>query len=113
MKYNLQKHNRKAIRLKGYDYSRTGLYFITICCYEKTCLFGDVIDDEIRLNTAGIIARNCWLAIPKHFPNVQLHQFVIMPNHIHGIIEFIVGAKNFSPHFTNNHSPHSVNQKWA
>jgi REP element-mobilizing transposase RayT len=97
--------NRKSIRLKGYDYSQAGLYFITICCQDRACLFGDVVNGKIGLNVAGKIANECWLEIPEHFPNVILHEYIVMPNHIHGIIELteIVGAKNFSLH---QHSPH-------
>lgn len=96
-----QIHHRQSIRLKGYDYSKEGLYFITICTHERECLFGDIADEEIKLNDAGKIANECWLEIPNHFPNVILHEFIIMPNHVHGIIELKtianVGAKNFSP----------------
>lgn len=98
-KYNPAIHNRSTIRMKGYDYSQPGLYFITICCHDKKHLFGKIIDGQMVLNNAGQIAQKCWLEIPKHFPNVILHEFVIMPNHVHGIIEFTptVGAKYFSP----------------
>ncbi len=100
-KYNPKIHNRKSIRLKGYDYSQAGLYFITICCQNRACLFGKIDDGEMVLNDAGKQAQQCWLEIPKHFPNTTLHEYITMPNHIHGIIE-IVGANNHSP---NNHSP--------
>jgi putative transposase len=95
-KYNPQIHHRRSIRLKGYDYAQAGLYFITICVKNRQCLFGGIKNGELILNDAGKIAENCWLEIPQHFPNVELHEFIIMPNHIHGIIEF-VGAKNISP----------------
>lgn len=88
--------NRRSIRLKGYDYSKEGLYFVTICCQDRACRFGNVVNDEMILNEAGKVAEACWLKIPEHFPNVILGDFVIMPNHVHGIVE-IVGAKNFSP----------------
>jgi len=101
MKYNPNIHHRKSIRLKGYDYSQAGLYFVTICCQDRMCLFGNVIADKMILNDAGKIADNCWMEIPKHFPNAVLHEYIVMPNHVHGIIELIdvanVGAKNFSP----------------
>ena len=103
-KYNPDIHHRRSIRLQGYDYSQTGLYFITICVHHKKCLFGEIINNEnhspeMKLNDAGQIAHQCWLDIPKHFPNVILHEFVIMPNHIHGIIELTtpVGANKYSP----------------
>jgi len=105
--------NRKSIRLKGYDYSQKGLYFITICCYQRAHLFGKVVlDNEGKtitlLNEACEIAKQCWEEIPNHFQNVNLHEFIIMPNHIHGIIEF-VGANNLSPELSaNNLSPELV-----
>jgi len=88
-----QRHN---IRLYGYDYSQEGLYFVTICTQDKMCLFGEIMDEEMALNEIGIIVKNCWLAIPEHYPHVKLHEFIIMPNHIHGIIE-LVGANKHSP----------------
>ena len=85
--YNPNIHHRRSIRLKGYDYSQAGLYFITICCHNRICRFGAVVDGKMILNDAGIIADSCWLEIPKHFPNAVLHEYIIMPNHVHGIIE--------------------------
>lgn len=96
MKYNPQKHHRKSIRLKGYDYSQAGLYFITICIHNRECLFGEIENGIMIMNDMGKIADQCWAEIPRHFPNAVLHEYIIMPNHIHGIIE-LVGAKNFSP----------------
>lgn len=98
--FNPNIHHRKSIRLKGYDYSQEGLYFITICCQNRACLFGEIINGEMILNKSGQIANDCWLEIPQHFPNVVLHEHIIMPNHIHGIIEIktkTVGAENFPP----------------
>ncbi|TFG43346.1 MAG: hypothetical protein E4H43_01840 [Bacteroidia bacterium] len=85
--YNPNTHHRRSIRLKGYDYSQAGLYFITICVKDRECLFGEIIHGKIILNYAGKIADECWLKIPKHFPNAVLHEYIVMPNHIHGIIE--------------------------
>ncbi len=111
-KYNPHIHHRRSIRLKGYDYSQAGLYFITICCQDRACLFGNIVDGEMICNDMGNIANQCWLAIPNHFPNMVLHEYVVMPNHIHGIVEIIgtnnVGAKNISPDddvMTKNISP--------
>jgi putative transposase len=99
-KYNPEIHHRRSIRLKGYDYSQNGLYFITICTHNRECLFGEVIDKKMVLNDAGKIANECWLKIPEHFPHAVLHQHVIMPNHVHGIIELAatvaVGNENFA-----------------
>ena len=97
--YHPKYHHRRSIRLKGYDYSQQGLYFITIVCQDRACLFGHVENGIMELNDAGQIAQQCWQAIPDHFPNVVLHEYVIMPNHVHGILEITaaVGAKNLSP----------------
>ncbi len=96
MTFNSKLSHRKSIRLKGHDYSQKGLYFITICCHEKKHLFGKIINKKMILNDAGIHAKKCWLEIPSHFTNVILHEYIIMPNHIHGIIE-LVGANQNSP----------------
>jgi len=91
-------HHRRSIRLKGYDYTRAGAYFVTICTKDRACLFGDVADGVMRLNQMGHIVRQCWLAIPDHVPPVLLDEFVVMPNHVHGIIVImpthIVGARH-------------------
>lgn len=86
MTYNPHLHHRQSIRLKGYDYTQTGAYFVTICTYQRNCLFGEIVDGEMRLNINGEIAKGSWLSITRHFPNVELDEFVIMPNHLHGII---------------------------
>jgi REP element-mobilizing transposase RayT len=95
---NLQplQFQRKNIRLKNYDYSQNGLYFITICTQNKEYVFGKIEDGKMLLNDAGKYASNCWVEITEHFPNVFLHEYVIMPNHVHGIIE-IVGVENLQP----------------
>jgi len=97
--YNPNIHHRRSIRLKGYDYSQSGLYFITICVQDRKCTFGEIYGadavwvknfqppQEMILNDVGKIADNCWLEIPIHFPNVVLHEHIVMPNHVHGIIE--------------------------
>ncbi|MCM0588870.1 MAG: transposase [Gloeotrichia echinulata DVL01] len=86
MPYDPQKHHRRSIRLKGYDYTQTGAYFITICTKKRQCLFGNVVQGEMQLNSLGYIAFNCWQTIPDHFPHIELDTFVVMPNHIHGIL---------------------------
>lgn len=89
-------HRRRSIRLKGYHYAQNGAYFVTLCTHNRECLFGDIVNGTMNLNGLGNVAKQCWEDIPKHFPHVELDEWVIMPNHIHGII-CIVGAKNFSP----------------
>jgi putative transposase len=93
--YNKQTgyHNRRSIRLKGYDYSRPGAYFVTICIHDRAQrLFGNVVDGKMALNDAGECAQRCWLSIPAHFPDVTLDEFVVMPNHVHGIIVILDGT---------------------
>jgi putative transposase len=111
MPYNPEIHHRKSVRLKGYDYSRAGLYFITVCAYKHGLLFGDVVGNKMCLNENGEFVNKCWQEISNHYPNVVLDEFVIMPNHIHGIIQIIdnntriqnnqngenVGAQNIEP----------------
>ncbi|MFZ1826834.1 MAG: transposase [Chitinophagales bacterium] len=114
-KYNPQIHHRKSIRLKGYDYSQEGLYFITICTYKRKCLFGEIIknadnDAEMILNEYGIIAHDEWLKTTEIRPNVELCEFVVMPNHFHGIIRLIGRGELHSPHNIDKpelHSPHN------
>ena len=97
-----EKHHRRSIRIKGYDYSQYGGYFITICTYKRKCLFGGVVNGKTNLNDFGNIAHQYWLEIPNHFPGTMLDEFVIMPNHVHGIIVITndnttVGARHASP----------------
>ncbi len=85
--YNPQKHHRRSIRLKGYDYSLEGLYFITIGCQQRAHLFGEIADGEMRLNQFGAIAQAAWQQTSEIRDNVALHEFVVMLNHFHSIIE--------------------------
>jgi len=113
MSHNPDFFYRRSIRLKEYDYSQDGLYFVTICVQNRECLFGDITvganpcghpNDNITnigqpqeyvpmmwLNDAGVMIEKQWLALTDRFPNVRLHEFVVMPDHFHGILE-IVGA---------------------
>ncbi|MDP5018807.1 transposase [Anabaena sp. UHCC 0187] len=86
MKYNPKIHHRQSIRLRGYDYSEPGAYFITICTQNRECNLGEIINGEMKLTVRGFIIDEFWLKIPEHFPNVELDEFVVMPNHVHGII---------------------------
>jgi putative transposase len=85
-KFDPQKHHRRSIRLKGYDYSSEGAYFVTIVTFHRDLLLGKIVNGEMILNSLGKIADECWRAIPEHVPNVELGKHVIMPNHVHGII---------------------------
>jgi REP element-mobilizing transposase RayT len=86
VKFDPQKHHRHSIRLKGFDYSQPGAYFVTIVAWQRECLFGKIRDHEMKLNQYGEIVQKWWKEIPIHFPNVETGVFVIMPNHVHGII---------------------------
>ncbi|MEW6571733.1 MAG: transposase [Nitrospirota bacterium] len=85
-KYNPDIRHRRSIRLKGYDYSEAGAYFVTICTKDRECLFGDVVNGEMRLNEAGKMVQKWWYEIATKFRNIELDGSVIMPNHLHGII---------------------------
>ena len=91
MTFNPGIHHRRSIRLRHYEYSRPGAYFVTICTDQRECLFGHISDGKIVLNDTGRSVRYVWENLPSRFPSIALDSFVIMPNHIHGIIE-IVGA---------------------
>ena len=82
---------RHSIRLKGYDYAQEGAYFITITTQNRACLFGDIIDCIPRLNDAGRMIESVWVDMPRYYPGVEADTFIVMPNHIHGIV-LLVGA---------------------
>jgi REP element-mobilizing transposase RayT len=90
-KFNPDLHHRHSIRLRGYDYSQEGAYFITICTQNRECLFGEIRDCEMILNDAGKMIEKWWAKIVKKFPSVETDEYVVMPNHFHGIV-VIVGA---------------------
>ena len=84
--YDPNLHHRRSIRLKDYDYSQPGLYFITICCHHNKCRFGNIINGEMQLNEYGLIAAQKWEKLPEHYRNTELDIYQIMPNHIHSIV---------------------------
>jgi len=77
---------RRSLRLQGYDYAQAGAYFVTICTQNRACLFGEVADGTTRLNPAGQLAATPWNDMPLRFPETDMDAFVVMPNHVHGII---------------------------
>jgi putative transposase len=91
MKYNPEIHHRRSIRLKGYDYSQQGAYFITICTHNRECLFGKIVNGAMVLNDAGKMVEKWWYELNTKFPNIEPDAHITMPNHFHGII-IIVGA---------------------
>lgn len=87
--YDPQKHNRRSIRLKNYDYSSPGKYYLTLCTQNRACLFGEIKNGEMQLNGAGRIMNDWWNKIPEKFPNACLDVYQIMPNHFHAIVGII------------------------
>ena len=86
MAYNPEIHHRHSIRLQGYDYKKEGAYFVTICTLQRQNLFGEINSGEMQLNVIGQIVLVIWEKIPYHFLNVELDEFILMPDHLHGII---------------------------
>jgi putative transposase len=98
MKYR-NKYRIDSARKKGFNYSSQGLYYVTINIRSHKCLFGEIEDREMKLSPLGDFAERYWLEIPEHFANVHLKDHVIMPNHVHGIIEI----KKELDHYSKNH----------
>ena len=80
---------RRSIRLRGFDYAQQGAYFVTICTHHRACLFGEVVDDEMRLNANGRLVNETWMGMPRHYPHVELDTVIVMPNHVHGILVLV------------------------
>ena len=103
--FGTRKHHRQSTRLPGYDYSHNGLYFVTICSWRRECVFGEIVNGEMRLNELGEIVLETWHELPYRFPDIQFDQFVVMPNHVHGIIHIVgaplVGAPNQTTNLSN------------
>jgi putative transposase len=86
MTYDPKQHHRRSIRWFGYDYAEAGAYFVTLCVEGHLCLFGEIVGDAMRMNEAGCMVQTTWDELPGHYPGVETDAFVVMPNHIHGII---------------------------
>jgi putative transposase len=132
MTYNPEIHHRRSIRLKDYDYSQVGAYFVTVCAWQRECLFGEIKDGDVFLNELGDTVMKCWASVPTHFPHVETDEFIVMPNHVHGIIilsgvgaQFIApfrktttenqgvmnqGVMNYAPTVNNGMNPDVLNQ---
>jgi REP element-mobilizing transposase RayT len=108
---------RRSLRLPGYDYSQAGAYFITSCTQNRVTLFGEVIDGNVRLNEMGTIVQQTWEDLPTHYHDIDLDAFIVMPNHVHGIIiladqserrhaipEIVRSFKTFSARGLNEHA---------
>jgi REP element-mobilizing transposase RayT len=87
MPYDPQKHHRRSIRLKGYDYTQAGAYFVTICVEDRACMLGEVERGVMRLSALGQIAADFWGDTAAHFPHIRIEPFIIMPNHVHALIQ--------------------------
>src|SRR5690606_7447732 len=87
-KFN-DKYRIPSTRAAWWDYGWNGSYYVTICTRKRRCWFGDVINKQMQLSEIGVIAEQCWSAIPDHFPFVHLGEYVVMPNHVHGIINIV------------------------
>ncbi len=91
--FNPKIHHRRSIRLKEYDYSQAGLYFITICTHNRERFFGDIDNSKMILNHAGIMVENEWLKLKNRYPNIDLHEYIVMPNHFHGVIQIVTNGQ--------------------
>jgi REP element-mobilizing transposase RayT len=99
MRRDPEVHHRRSIRLKGYDYRQAGAYFVTICAWHRECLFGQVLDGEMRLSRWGEIVQQEWISTSDIRQEIELDVFVVMPNHLHGIVRIAgpVGAHGRAP----------------
>ncbi|QXE90699.1 transposase [Geomonas subterranea] len=110
MPYDPHLHHRRSVRLEGFDYSQNGAYFVTVCAHERQTLFGRLVAGDagvtVELSEAGAAAQSCWLEIPRHFPLVTLDAFIVMPDHLHGIL-FLSGHEQSSGRVrgANDYSP--------
>jgi len=96
VQFNREKHHRRSIRLPGYNYAQAGAYFVTVCAQNRECLFGEIVDGKMRLKDAGRMVGSVWEELPRHYAGIDIDAFVVMPNHVHGIIilrdHHVVGA---------------------
>lgn len=92
-----QIHHRRSLRLQNYDYAARGSYFVTIRVAGGECVFGDIQDSQVHLNPCGQIARQCWGSLSEHFPFLALDVFIVMPNHVHGVLHLYRGVPDGNP----------------
>src|SRR4051812_41175265 len=84
-----QLHNGKQLRMRGFDYSSNHAYFVTMVTHDRACVFGSITDSVLKPTQRGLIVERCWNDIPNHHPFVELDAFVVMPNHVHGVLMFV------------------------
>jgi REP element-mobilizing transposase RayT len=106
-------YSRRSIRLAGYDYAQEGHYFVTIVAYKRLYLFGEIVDGEMIPNEAGYMIERMWQEIEDDFPHVTLGEYVLMPNHLHGIIQITkpVGAESISALNATRTDPPTMTQR--
>src|SRR5437870_1532002 len=102
MNYHPERHHRQSLRLNDYDYSQQGAYFVTICTYKRFEVFGEIRDSEMYVSGQGEIAQAMWNTLPNRFPGIELDAFVVMPNHLHGIV---VRSQYVAPQPANQAAP--------
>jgi REP element-mobilizing transposase RayT len=115
MPYDQNRHHRHSIRLKVYDYVSMGAYYVTICAAQRGSVFGRSVGGKMRLNAIGRLVHATWLSVPEHHPHVALDAFVVMPDHVHGIIVFIDrgGATGDGDACRDSHCGHCVGVEHA
>ena len=86
MPFDPERHHRRSIRLRGYDYTQPGSYFVTICVEDRARVFGDVFDAEMALTRLGRTVEEAWRGLPRRFRGLAIDAFVVMPNHVHGLL---------------------------
>jgi putative transposase len=96
MQYNPEKHYRRSICIPDYDYSQAGWYFVTICVQNRESWFEDVVDGKMALNEFGMIISESWRCLADHYEYIHLHEWIIIPNHLHGIIEYCADGRGDS-----------------
>ena len=86
VKSDLEKPNRRSLRLKNYDYGRAGAYFVTVCVRKRLCLFGEIVEGQMNASPAGQMVAKAWDELRNHYAGIDVDSFILMPNHIHGIV---------------------------
>lgn len=118
MKFHPEEQHRKSIRLKEYDYSQAGAYFVTICAHERQCVFSEIADGQLRLNEIGRIVEDEWRKTAEIRGNVEMDVSVIMPNHLHGILIITDSAVGATRDIANGrgmarHAPTTMQRKFG
>lgn len=111
----LRDHHRRSVRLEGYDYRNGGMYFVTICTKNREPTFGEIRNNIVGLSDMGCVIHQCWNAIPVHFPYVELDSFIVMPNHIHGIL-YMCDIAERGPHARRDmacHVPTTIERQFS